>query len=151
MVKAYKIMRGCVEYDFNDRYRMIPGCTLQDSGQLLTIRLYPDKKQAIKTLENGYDTSIEPIEPPCGQEYYTYEEYFVAEVEYDKDGEEYFIGYIAVTKPNFFLSHKEEWETIGSFDTYKEAEEFLAEFEQQNEAVKGEYLVAFGTNGITLL
>ena len=150
-MKAYKIMRGCVEYDFNDRYRMVSGCTLQDSGQLLTMRVYPDKREALKKLRDGFVTTMNAFKTPCGEEYFTYEEFFLTEVEYDEDGEEYFIGHIAVTKPDFFICHKEEWGTIGSFNTYKEAEEFLAEFEQQHENVKGQYLVGFGDNGIVLL
>ena len=120
----YVLKEDNIEVPYKQRYTIKAGVVLDaEERNPQTIKKFEDKEEALKELAKFNSTVVER------SGFFTVEERYVEEVEYDEDDDEVSAEIIEFSKMSIEVVAKPSYETIKIVDNYKDAEEAVADYD----------------------
>lgn len=125
----YELFKLNNEISLKNRYGILPGCSIDLNGSQdpEKIEEFQTKEEALEALKK-YSTSVGE-----GSGFFSITEYYVSEIEYDEDGDFLNEDILEYSKMNIEVIEKPSYNTLASFDNYKDAEDFKNSYDGENE------------------
>ena len=125
----YELFKLNNEISWKNRYGILPGCSIDLNGSQdpEKIEEFQTKEEALEALKK-YSTSVGE-----GSGFFLITEYYVSEIEYDEDGDFLNEDILEYSKMNIEVIEKPSYNTLASFDNYKDAEDFKNSYDGENE------------------
>ena len=125
----YELFKLNNEISWKNRYGILPGCSIDLNGSQdpEKIEEFQTKEEALEALKK-YSTSVGE-----GSGFFLITEYYVSEIEYDEDGDFLNEDILKYSKMNIEVIEKPSYNTLASFDNYKDVEDFKNSYDDENE------------------
>lgn len=130
----YYMYKNTSEFKYRERYEIKEGCTVERDSDVEAelIETFDNKADALKTL-GEYKSSVNKMKGNSST-YFNVIEYYVEKVDYDEDGEWLNGDILEYSKMSINVVEKPSYDTLGTFDDYKTAEQYAEMYSGDGEA-----------------
>ena len=132
MTTTYRLLQNAKEIKYHDRYNIEAGCTVDTEGdnEPEVVKAFDNKEDALEALKE-YAGSVAKIDG--NSIYFKVLEYFIEKEERDNEGEYLNSDILEFSKMKIEVMEKPSYDVVATFDTYKDAEQYVDAYNGDNE------------------